>query len=800
MSCLTVFTVNAQTCPPNIDFEEGSFAGWTCYTGNVAAVGGSNVISLTPSGGPISGRHTMYSAYNGGGLDPYGNFPVNCPNGSGFSIRLGNNQGGGEAEGISYEFTIPANQNYYSLIYHYAVVFQDPNHLINEQPRMEIEIVNLTDNVTISCSSFTFIPFGSVLPGFQLSDNPGSTTPVWYKDWSAVSINLDNLAGKTIRLFFKTADCTFRRHFGYAYIDVNSECSSTFVGAAYCHQDTSVQVVAPYGYQSYQWYDISFTQLLGTQQILRLAPPPPNGTTLAVILKPYTGYGCLDTLYAQLYDTLKIKANAGRDTVACNHNPVPIGSIAIPGLVYNWSPVTGLSDATLANPLANPDVTTTYVLTVNTSGGGCLERDTVTVKADVLDNSIELLGTAAYCIGSGDSAVLQVHPADSIQWVKDNIPIPGAHQTTYRVTQSGSYYAILFSFKGCILATVPQVISIASIPVARFTLTKDTQCLMGNKFVFSNTSSNTVGEMQYHWFLGDGTEAATRDITHIYKKAGKYQVRLLVNSSAICADSSVHTVVVLQNAIADFSFKPICINLPLQLINNSIDTMNTPINYLWNLGNGQTSVLRTPPVLIYPTAGAYPITLTVSTTECPSPVNTIKHFISVDMPKTAIRYPLKYAVENWPLSLSARLFGESVLWTPANSLDVNTSYTPVFTGVTDQLYTIEIKTRSGCVTVDTQLIKTVKHVEVFVPNAFTPNNDGINDLLHPLSFGIKKLEYFKIYNRWGQLVFEMDAEQPGWDGTFKGAQLEMQTIVWIFKGIGVDGNVYSKKGTSMLLR
>jgi hypothetical protein len=63
-------------------------------------------------------------------VDPYGGFPVNCPNGSGRSIRLGNNRAGTEAEGASYEFTIRANKDVYSLIYHYAVVFQDPNHEI----------------------------------------------------------------------------------------------------------------------------------------------------------------------------------------------------------------------------------------------------------------------------------------------------------------------------------------------------------------------------------------------------------------------------------------------------------------------------------------------------------------------------------------------------------------------------------------------------------------------------------------------------------------------------------------------
>jgi hypothetical protein len=223
LACTNSIT-KAQNCPPNIDFEFGNFNGWQCYTGGVAAIGGQNVISLSPSS-PIDGRHTMMSSFPGDGVDQYGGFPVNCPNGSGHSIKLGNNTGGAEAEGISYQFTIPAGANEYTLIYNYAVVFQDPNHRIFEQPRMEIEITNLTDGDLISCSSFSFFPFGTPLPGFQQSTVAEGNAPVWFKDWTAVTINLNGNAGKTIKLLFKTSDCTFRRHFGYAYIDVNSECS-----------------------------------------------------------------------------------------------------------------------------------------------------------------------------------------------------------------------------------------------------------------------------------------------------------------------------------------------------------------------------------------------------------------------------------------------------------------------------------------------------------------------------------------------------------------------------------------------
>ena len=794
------FTATAQTCPPNIDFETGTFAGWTCYTGFVAAVGNSNVISLSPSGGPVGDRHAMYSSFPGDGLDSYGLFPVNCPNGSGHSIKLGNDQGGGQAEGISYEFTIPANQNYYSLIYHYAVVFQDPNHQENEQPRMEIEITNVSDNAVINCASFTFIPYGSVLPGFQLSANPGGNTPVWYKNWSAVSVNLDGNAGKTVRLFFKTADCTFRRHFGYAYIDVNSECSGSFVGAAYCPDDTAVNVVAPYGYQAYQWYNSSFTQLLGTEQVLTIKPPPPSGTTVAVILTPYDGYGCLDTLYARLLDTLTITASAGADVVSCNNNPMPIGGPPRPGVVYRWSPAMGLTDPAIANPHANPVITTMYVLTATSTGGGCLQTDTVIVTADVLDSSMELTGKDSYCIGNGDSALLKVHRADSIQWFRDNIAIPGARDTLYRVMQTGLYFAMLFSFKGCILATAPRQINIASIPVAGFTVNASTQCLVGNKFVFTNSSTNAVGSMQYLWTFGDNTGASTRDITHVYKKAGIYKVKMYVSSITICADSSELTVTVNQNAIADFSIKPICINLPMQPTNNTVDTINSPISYLWNFGNGQTSTLRTPPPQVYPAAGNYPVMLSVNTVQCPTPLNTLKHFVIVDKPAAAINYPVKYAVINLPLDLSARQFGESIFWSPATHLDNPEIYTPVFNSPQEQLYTIAIKTMSGCVTVDTQLVKTVDHIEVYVPTAFTPNGDGVNDFLHPLSFGIKQVNYFKVFNRWGQLVFQMQSDQPGWDGRLKGVKLEMQTVVWIFEGRGVDNNIYTRKGTSILIR
>lgn len=633
--CFTVLSIFIQVavfaqCPPNIDFESGSFDGWTCYTGYTAAVNNANEINLSVSG-PVPGRHTMYTA-NSGLVDPYGGFSVNCPNGSGHSIRLGNDQGGGEAEGISYEFTIPANRNVFSLMYYYAVVFQDPNHQEFQQPRMVVEITDESDNSLISCSSFTFIPYGSVLPGFYVSQLSGDDgTPIWCKDWSAVTINLNGHAGKRIKLFFKTADCTFRRHFGYAYIDVNSECSDEFVGASYCPDDTAVNIVGPYGYQAYTWYNNNFNQVLGKEQTLIVSPPPANGTTIALEIVPYSGYGCLDTLYAKLLDTLHVRAVAGPDKLSCNNESVQIGAPPKAGFVYSWIPATGLTKPDISNPLAKPAETTNYILTSHSLGGGCLTTDTVLVTASSVSNKMQLEGKDTFCTGFGDSAVLQVDPSDRIQWYRDDVPIRGAIQDKLKVTQSGSYYAIIVSAEGCV-------------------------------------------------------------------------------------------------------------------------------------------------------------------------INTEKQPIFIDRARPGIAYPTEYAVSNLPYRLTARTFGSDVLWNPVANLDDPTKVSPVFKGTTESLYTIAIKTNTGCITVDTQLVKIIKAADVYVPSAFTPNSDGLNDVLRPTLMGMKDLQFFRVYNRWGQLLFETSTKYFGWDGKINGNQQPSDVVIWVVQALGVDGQTYIKKGTTLLIR
>ena len=181
-------------------------------------------------------------------------------------------------------------------------------------------------------------------------------------------------------------------------------------------------------------------------------------------------------------------------------------------------------------------------------------------------------------------------------------------------------------------------------------------------------------------------------------------------------------------------------------------------------------------------------------------IKTSSKEILIEVPTPAITYPVRNAIINTPAQLQARTFGTSALWKPATYLNNSQSFDPVFKGPVEKLYTIEIVTPGGCMTVDTQWVKVFKEVKFYVPSAFTPNKDGLNDFLKPIQAGIKELRYFRIYNRWGQMVFDLQSNSAGWDGRISGTLQPSQVVVWIAEGIGIDDKVYRQKGTCVLVR
>jgi len=118
----------------------------------------------------------------------------------------------------------------------------------------------------------------------------------------------------------------------------------------------------------------------------------------------------------------------------------------------------------------------------------------------------------------------------------------------------------------------------------------------------------------------------------------------------------------------------------------------------------------------------------------------------------------------------------------------------------DQTYILNVSNNEGCIGKDTLVIKVYKGPEVYVPNAFTPNNDGHNDLFRLVAPGIKTLYFLKVFNRWGQLVFETSNLKKGWDGRTNGQLQPAGAYVWMLKAEDQDNRSISKKGTLMLIR
>jgi len=91
-------------------------------------------------------------------------------------------------------------------------------------------------------------------------------------------------------------------------------------------------------------------------------------------------------------------------------------------------------------------------------------------------------------------------------------------------------------------------------------------------------------------------------------------------------------------------------------------------------------------------------------------------------------------------------------------------------------------------------------INIYVPRVFTPNGDGVNDVLKPILVGIQTFQYFTVYNRWGNIIFQTTDPNQGWDGTFKGVPQPVETYLWIAAGIDTNGKTIVQKGMTSLVR
>jgi gliding motility-associated-like protein len=125
---------------------------------------------------------------------------------------------------------------------------------------------------------------------------------------------------------------------------------------------------------------------------------------------------------------------------------------------------------------------------------------------------------------------------------------------------------------------------------------------------------------------------------------------------------------------------------------------------------------------------------------------------------------------------------------------------PLATLYADTYFTLTVTNDIGCSDADEVLIKVYKGPAYYIPNAFTPNADGVNDVLKPISVGIAATNYFRIFNRFGQVVFETREIQKGWNGMFKGKKADAGTYIWMINGTANNGKIIEIKGSVLLIQ
>lgn len=161
-------------------------------------------------------------------------------------------------------------------------------------------------------------------------------------------------------------------------------------------------------------------------------------------------------------------------------------------------------------------------------------------------------------------------------------------------------------------------------------------------------------------------------------------------------------------------------------------------------------------------------------------------------------------IKNQPLQLNAvdvdNTGFDHFTWSPAYGLNRTDIPNPVATIDQDLTYTVTATDANGCKSTAQVTVKVIQNADIFVPNAFTPNGDGRNDVLRAIPVGVRKFKFFAVYNRWGHRVFYTTDPRNGWDGRVGGSLQDISGFVWITEGIAFDGSIISKKGTVVLIR
>ncbi len=316
---------------------------------------------------------------------------------------------------------------------------------------------------------------------------------------------------------------------------------------------------------------------------------------------------------------------------------------------------------------------------------------------------------------------------------------------------------------------------------------------------FVNTSA---GGFSYRWDFGvagtTGDFSTDFEPTFTYPDTGTFTVELVVNPGSTCPDSINRFVKVYPKFLSAFADSgQQCPGAPIYFEDKSTATIKPITDWQWNFGDGTSSSDQNP-VHSYTYGGTYNVILISKN---------VKNCVD-----TAIRHLIVETFQPFAGNDTIIVKGENILfnaqggiaysWSPPTNLSDTSVYNPLgtYADTGHFNYVVHVVSGYGCSGDDSMRVMVVGNSEFVVPTAFTPNGDGLNDYFKPIAIGYRGLGYFRIFNRWGERVFNSNSLEEGWDGTFNNKKCDMGTYYWEVTFTDRFGKGGFQKGDVTLIR